>query len=446
MKKKTKIGAVLCCSTALVSILGGYLLTKNLGLFNWGGQVINQNENQSSELETTQTTEHMSVMLMNKVSNQDGTVSYTYTFAVSPDSSTRKDISGTLAFSDDFEGIDDYLSFSIDNLNSTFTVTKKADFSHQAILSLSCNADPSVKATITFDCKQYFKGFNDVTEKTYRQLLTENNSLLFNGIKNDGALTINASNFSTVYTIPTNTNYRVEEITVTNLKYITGDDIENMSDSGLTIDNNYAISQVNLKGNVTLQSLHDAVYSDTALMPGTNALTYSSKELFGIGYDLQLTYNVASVIKSFTAHMVVVANTSDLDFGLPTGLSVESNHVTFEEVVTTVRFVYTDANDNVSYINTQSAGGTGWLSTGNRVFNDGYINVEVTRTLDGNVISGPTIIYNLNNGKGYYTGNESSKFYIVYNPGGYEAIRWSSIKTMYNTNLYAISNYASSSY
>ena len=447
MKKKTKVGAVLCCSTALLSILGGYLFTKTTGLFNWGGPIIERVENQeSSELETTEEVDNMAIKLMNKVTNQDGSTSYTYTFTITPETSTRKDISGTLAFNDNSEGIEDYLTFTIDNQNGTFTITKKADFNKRAKLVLTCNADPSVKATITLDCKQYFKGFSDVSEKTYRKQLTEQDSVLINSIKNDGAIEINASNFSTVYTIPVRTNYRVEEMVVSGVNYLTGDDINNMSDAGLTVDSNYAISAVDFKENFTLQNFYDAVYSDSALMPGTTALTLSQAELFGVGYDLTLTYNVANVIKVYTAHMVVVADTDDLDFGVPTGLSVESSSIAFETVETIVRFVFTDANDEVTYIDSVPASGTGWLSTGNRVFYDGYINVEVTRKLDGVTISGPTIIYSENDGKGFYTGNESSKYYIVYNPGGYESVRWISVKYTFTPYFYAITNYGSASY
>ena len=115
MKKKTKIGTVLCCSTALLTILGGYLLSNNTGLFNWNNQIVrNDNNNAGGELETSETVENMSVALLNKSTNQDGSTSYVYTFTVTPETSTRKDISGVLSFVDGTQGIEDYLSFSID--------------------------------------------------------------------------------------------------------------------------------------------------------------------------------------------------------------------------------------------------------------------------------------------------------------------------------------------
>ena len=445
MKKKTKIGTVLCCSTALLTILGGYLLSNNTGLFNWNNQTA-EKDNVGGELQTSETVENMSVALMNKTVNQDGSTSYVYTFTVTPDSSTRKDISGTLSFVDGTQGIEDYLSFSIDQVNSTFTIVKKADFSHQARLVLSCNADPSVKATINLDCKQYFKGYSNVSEKTYKKILSDEDSVLINSIKNDGATEINASNFSTVYTVGVYTGHRVEEMHATVTGYLTGDDIDNMSDSGLTITNNHAISQVDLTEDFTLEDLQEAVYADSALMPGTDALTFSQSDYFGVAYDITMVYNTASVLKTYTAHMIAVASTDDLDFGVPTGLTVESSSVVFENITTSVRFVFTDSSNNVTYIDATIANGTGWYSTGSRPFYNGYINVEVTRSLDGVAIDGPTLLYSQNDGKGYYTGNDYSNYYIVFNAGGREMVRWVSQKCKFNDNLYGITNYASSTY
>ncbi|MBO4682840.1 MAG: hypothetical protein J5618_03165 [Bacilli bacterium] len=447
MKRKTKIGTVLCCSTALLTILGGYLLSNNTGLFNWNNQIIkNDNAHAGGELQTSETVENMSVALMNKSTNQDGSISYVYTFTVTPETSTRKDISGVLSFVDGTQGVEDYLSFSIDQTNHTFTIVKKADFAHQARLVLSCNADPSVKATINLDCKQYFKGYSNVSEKTYKQILSNEDSVLIDSIKSDGATEINASNFSTVYTIATYTGHRVEEISATVTGYLTGDDIDNMSDSGLTITNNYALSEINFTNNFTLEDLQDVVYADSALMPGTDALTFSQSDYFGVAYDITMVYNTASVLKTYTAHMIAVASTDDLDFGVPTGLTVESNNVVFENITTTVRFVYTDSSNNVTYIDPTIANGTGWYSTGSRPFYNGYINDEETRTLDGVTIDGPTLLYSINDGKGYFTGNDYSNYYIVYNAGGREMVRWVSQKCKFNDNLYGITNYASSTY
>ena len=447
MKKKTKIGAVLCCSTALVSILGGYLISRNTGLFNFNNQQSKNNEAiKNDDLQTTEEVENMSVKLMNKTENQDGSISYTYTYTVMPGNSTRKDIIGELSFVDGTEGIDEFLSFNIDQDNKRFTITKKADFAHQAKLVLTCNANTNIKATITLDCKQYFKGYNDVSEKTYQSLLTNTNSVSVSSIRNDGAREMNATNFSEVYTIPTRTNWRVDHISATVTGYITGDAVDQMVDSGLTIGDDWAIKQVDLTKNFTLINLYDAVYSDTSLMPGTKAYEFSQRSLFGVAYDLSLVYNTADVIKTFTAHVIAVGNTSNLDFGLPTRINVESSSVTFEDVKTTYRFVYTDSNNQVTYINTQSANNTGWLSTGSRTFNGGYINVEITRKLDGVTLDTPVLLYPQNDGKGYFTGTDEGNQYIVYNPGGYELVRWLDSKQCLNTNLYRINSYQSGSY
>ena len=445
MKRKTKFGAVLCCSTALVSILGGYLLSKNAGLFNFNNQA-NQNSNIGSELQVEQQAENMRVALLNKTENQDGSISYTYNFTITPENATRKDISGTLSFIDGTEGIEEFLTFSIDQANMQFTITKKADFSHRAQLVLKCNADPSVRATMTLDCKQHFLGFNDVSEKTYRQVLSENDSVSIDALKVDGATEINAGNFTSVFTVRTNTGYRVEQISAHLTGYVTGDAVDDMSDSGLTIDNTYAISQVDLTNNFTLSALYEAVYADSGKMPGTDALTFSQRNYFGIAYDLTLIYNVDNVIKNYTAHMVAVANTTDLDFGVPTGLTLEKTVMSFEKIETVARFVFTDQDGEVSYIDAEVANGTGWFSTGYRTFYKGYINIELTRKLDGQVVSGPTVVYTLNNGKGYYCGTDRTSYYIVYNPGGYDSVRWLSTKQTFNPYFVSISNYACSTY
>lgn len=444
MKKKTKIGAVLCCSTALVAILGGYLLTNNTGLFNSNKQIINKENNQDSGLQISQEVENMTVALLNKNENQDGSISYTYTFTITPDNATRKDISGNLFFVDNTEGIENFLEFSINQQDSTFTITKKADFSHKARLVLSCNADPSVKATINLDCKQYFKGFNDVSEKTYHKLLDSEHNMALNEIKNDGASSINADNFSTIYTVATRTKWRIEETVPTVTGYLTGDNIEEMTDSGLTITDSWAIKQANFDGDFSLTDLQDMVYEDSALMPGTEALSFSQKAYFGVAYDLNFTYSVANVLKKYTAHMVVVASTADLDFGVPTGLNVESKSISFENVVTAYRFIFTDSSNNVTYIDSQAATGTGWVSTGSRPFYNGYINIEITRSRDGEIITPATVLYTINDGKGYFTGSDFSNFYIVYNPGGYENVNWVCQKTKFNDNLYGVTNLASS--
>ena len=67
MKKKTRVGAVLCCSTALVTILGGYFLT-NRSIFNWGKPETNQNQmTTNSDIQTTEVLENMSVKLLKRL-------------------------------------------------------------------------------------------------------------------------------------------------------------------------------------------------------------------------------------------------------------------------------------------------------------------------------------------------------------------------------------------
>ena len=447
MKRKAKIGAVLCCSTALVSILGGCLLSKNTGLFNWGNQSKQENQVlENDNLQVEQSVENMTIALLNKSENQDGSISYTYSFTITPANATHKDISGELTFVDGTSGIENFLSFSIDQANSQFTITKLADFSHQAQLVLSCDANPNVNATITLDCKQHFLGYENISEHDYQLVLTNNNAVTMTNVKVDLATALHVNNFSSVFTVRTRTNYRVEQTTTSLTGYVTGDSLDNLSDSGLTIDNTYAISQINLEDDFSLSTLQNAVYADSTKMSGPAAYAFSQRQYFGVAYDVTMIFNVDSVIKSCTEHVVAIASTNNLDFGVPTELSVESNAITYENVQTSVRFIYTDKDNNVSYIEPEAANDSGWSSTGYRNFAQGYINVEVTRKLDGVTITGPTVIYTLNDGKGYYMGEDSSNYYVVFNPGGFEMVRWLSTKTRFNPCLYSLTNYAATTY
>ena len=435
MKKKTKIGTVLCCSTALVSIMGGYLLGKNLNLFNFKDvSIFQKEENNSSELETNIDAEDMSVKLLNKTVNQDGSTSYTYSYVITPESSTRKDISGQLSFVDNTEGVSNYLTFSIDVTNMTFTITKHADFSHQAQLVLSCNANPSINATITLDCKQHFLGYSNVNQKNYQYLLDEDDVVTIDYLKNDGANEIDADNFSTEYTIPTDTAWRVSGINVTSYVYLTGNDVDDMDDAPLVIDNTYSIRSYRFAQDFSIDNIQELLNLDTPVMPETRALEFSNNAYFGVRYNLAISYNTANVIKVFNATVTMLASTADLEFNLPETLTVEESHIIFENVISSVRFMWTDAAGNTSYLDTLEHE-TGWYYLDKTRYVGGFINIELTRTLDGETLGEPVRIYSDNYGKGIYTGNDTTKVYILFNPGVDQDISWTNERTAFADNL-----------
>ena len=152
MKNKTKtrfcIGSISC-----LMLLG---LITTVACQNSGGSKVQQAVKDYSDVRTEVVEEsNLSIRMLSKVDNQDGTVSITYSYTFTPASTTRKELVGSIAFaSETSENVNNYLSFSINNDAQTFTITKLRDFSTQIIFTLTSRADPSIHASITVDCKQ----------------------------------------------------------------------------------------------------------------------------------------------------------------------------------------------------------------------------------------------------------------------------------------------------
>ena len=440
MKKKTKIGAMLCCSTALVSILGGYLFMRNSSIFNFNNQA-SDIEKKNDNIETTIEAEKMTVKHLTTVYNRNGTISYTYSYIITPNNATHQNINGELSFIDGTQGVEDYLTFSINQETKQFTITKLADFSHQARLTLRAVTDPNVYANVTIDCKQHFLGYNSTVEKTYTKVLTSGDPIVYDEIADDGARSVNATNFSTEFTIPTTEHWSVSNVRVYDKKYISGNTEDEMMNVDLTIDESFAFYDETFTDEFTLQDLYDMVLTDSALFSDEQIAECSHKKLFGIWYIYEFTYLTAGVEKTLNSRMFVYTNTSNLNLGNPTKIEVEEPNVVFEDPIITVRFIYTDSEGEVTYLKSMNANNTGWFASPHQKYTGGYINVEVTRSFEGNIVSGPTVLYSENDGKGYYTGDYTTKQLIVWNPGQYDNITWLSIKTEFNSDFMMINNY-----
>lgn len=363
-KKKSNVGAVVGGSIAfllLLALVGG-VAYKSEGFKNWDvkewfnfnkdSETTDKEEGSSSNVESTvSNSQNMAIRMMAKTVNQDGSVSLSYSYTITPNNATRKQVTGALSFVDGTEGVGNYLEFAIDNELQTFTITKKADFNKQAQLVLTCVSANNVNATILIDCKQAFLGYANVSEKAYKQVLDASHDIDLLDIRNDLAHDVGADNVSNLYSIalPTFADannvehpYKIQSVSYTLTGYAAGDTLEGMVDSGLTIDNTFALYGLDLSQDLTLTAIQNVVSSDSALMTEQQRQLFESKEYFGIAYDMEVTYKVLNQTKVATAHILGAADVDDLTFGVvPNGMTVEDDHVIFNETAVDTDFSIT---------------------------------------------------------------------------------------------------------
>lgn len=346
-KKKNNVGAVIGGTIAFLLLLGliGGVAYKSEGFRNWNVKDWFSTEktekddedkkDSSSDVQTSVTNStNMAIRMLAKTENQDGSISLTYSYTITPNNATRKGVTGALSWVDNQvqDSIGSYLEFSVDSSLQTFTITKKADFNHQAQLVLTCDSAQDVNATITIDCKQVFNGFNQASQKSYSQILTAQNDIVLNTIKSDLAHEVGADNKSSIYTIALNDNYTIQSVSYQLTGYMMGDSINAMVSSGLTIGNDWAISGLDLSTDMTLAKLQGAVSSDSVNMTEQQRQLFESKELFGLAYDMNVVYSMMGETKQATAHILGVADVDDLTFGVvPTGIDVEEDEIIFNQ-------------------------------------------------------------------------------------------------------------------
>lgn len=155
-KKKQKSG-VLVALVALLLLGGAISFTKNFKI----------DDSNPGNIVTNVESKGVKVKKLASGTNSEGQAYVTYSYTVTPDYATNKNIIiKTLAFTDSSvsENPADFVNVTIDSSSSTFTVTQLADFSHQLTLTLAAEANIAVTCDVTIDCKQKWLGFTDETE------------------------------------------------------------------------------------------------------------------------------------------------------------------------------------------------------------------------------------------------------------------------------------------
>ena len=124
----------------------------------------------NGDLVTNETSKGVTVKKLSSGTNSEGQTYVTYSYTVTPDYATNKNIVvKSLEFTD--TSVEDtpskYVDVKIDNSSSTFTVTQLADFSNQLTLTLASQINSAATAVIKIDCKQKWLGFTSQEEYTF---------------------------------------------------------------------------------------------------------------------------------------------------------------------------------------------------------------------------------------------------------------------------------------
>ncbi len=119
--------------------------------------------------------------LIRKATNASGQEYYVYSYSISP-SSVSDDVIGVLSWADSgvSEDVSNFISFSIDNDNDQFTITKLKDFSTQIKLTLYLKSLPHVTATVFIDLARKWK--SDSTNIYISQFYSQANFISDDGI------------------------------------------------------------------------------------------------------------------------------------------------------------------------------------------------------------------------------------------------------------------------
>jgi hypothetical protein len=167
------------CGLGCLSLLAGIGLAsspKGNFLFNKEETVdVDTGGGTTASIETT----NMHINGLNKVDNQDGTETISFTYTIIPENATNPSISTLLSWVDTSysENIDVYFSVSVDENNKTVAIICKKAFDHQAKLTLSSVDVSSISASLTLDYQQKFLGLNQAITSPFPTLyLTKSTS------------------------------------------------------------------------------------------------------------------------------------------------------------------------------------------------------------------------------------------------------------------------------
>lgn len=155
----------------------------------------------NNDLQTGVSTQGMKIKMLEQGTNDEGRSYVTYSYEVTPDYATNKNIAvKSLNYSNsDLNDANEYVEVEIDNNNSKFTVTKLQDFDKQIKLTLMCEGDNSVTADVLIDCKQRWLGFSNVDETAFHN--TSYNAVKLDSYDNE-LFSIVDGGYSSIYTIP----------------------------------------------------------------------------------------------------------------------------------------------------------------------------------------------------------------------------------------------------
>lgn len=283
----------------------------------------------------------------------------TYSYEITPEDTTFKTIKvksleyATTPSEDDAEA-SEILDVSINNTASTFTVNKIQDFDNQIILTLCCEMDENVCASLLVDCEQRWLGFNTDVNYTRRKEL---DNVLYSSLTIHDYLKsmfyIMEDNYSVKYTIPIDYSdeYSYEDCSVayslidnsTSLVYLN----TITSEDGYSETTEYNdIRTIDISEN----GANNIKTSVNALLNGDDSLTYdqfisdclqeylnTQKEIrtlidesdgFGFITKVNVTFTIGSNTVNFDMNIVVSTAVNNFVVN-PTSLNLESNSIIF---------------------------------------------------------------------------------------------------------------------
>ncbi len=318
-------------------IIGSTFMLLLLGVGTWSKKIINL---PTSGLVTGEKSKGVEVKKISSGTNDEGKSFITYSYTVTPDYATNKNVVvKSLAFTDtDVEDTpSNYVLVSIDNSASTFTVVQLSDFSHQLTLTLASQADTSVTAEITIDCKQKWLGFTSKTEYTF---YNSSNSSTRDTTDNQ-IITQSNKGYSETYTIAidhlrpsietrsTVAAYECYSNSLTSDFVTTQNNILTTRDNELTIFKTYAEKylrgeQFSFNDAMLLKNNINSKWSDEKKLSIMNYKYYG----FCVEEDITLTlYSKKHTVRTKT-YLAYYVSSFSLAIN-PTSLTVEQNQIIF---------------------------------------------------------------------------------------------------------------------
>ena len=289
-----------------------------------------QKGNMSAEVRA----EGMKIKRLSSVTNQDGSIANTYSYSITPANATRKDMTISIAWNGQSDAvIGNFLTATIDSSAQTFTITKLADFGTQAKVTIQSVSNEDVKAEILVDCKQVFNGFGNNLTQNLVQVLTAQAGVDIETVSANGAAAAGGNNVSSVYTIALDDGgVEISNPSATLHGYVTGNATDAMSDSGLTIGNDWAAKAFDFADDFGLDDLQGLISSDYAKMGEQNVQTFEGNAYFGVDYEINATLSRGAESVNVKVNMKAIAPTANLEFGsVVTDIDPESSHIVFND-------------------------------------------------------------------------------------------------------------------